>query len=129
MKENAFVIGKTTMPVSIQDVKGDVVTFNGKSEVFTYTIDGKVPYDLCYASITGAEYALGTPTAVEGMDRTYKVPATITFFATDGENLVYTYDVIASESEKIKLQSLVFITASTKTVSYHTQSLRLIQST
>lgn len=100
MKENAFVIGKTTMPVSIQDVKGDVVTFNGKSEVFTYTIDGKVPYDLCYASITGAEYALGTPTAVEGMDRTYKVPATITFFATDGENLVYTYDVIASESEK-----------------------------
>lgn len=100
LKENAFVIGKTTMPVSIQDVKGDVVTFNGKSEVFTYTIDGKVPYDLCYASITGAEYALGTPTAVEGMDRTYKVPATITFFATDGENLVYTYDVIASESEK-----------------------------
>lgn len=100
MKENAFVIGKTTMPVSIQDVKGDVVTFNGKSEVFTYTIDGKAPYDLCYASITGAEYALGTPTAVEGMDRTYKVPATITFFATDGENLVYTYDVIASESEK-----------------------------
>lgn len=100
MKENAFVIGKTTMPVSIQDVKGDVITFNGKSEVFTYTIDGKVPYDLCYASITGAEYALGTPTAVEGMDRTYKVPATITFFATDGENLVYTYDVIASESEK-----------------------------
>lgn len=100
MKENAFVIGKTTMPVSIQDVKGDVVTFNGKSEVFTYTIDGKVPYDLCYASIPGAEYALGTPTAVEGMDRTYKVPATITFFATDGENLVYTYDVIASESEK-----------------------------
>lgn len=99
LKENAFVIGKTTMPVSI-DVKGDVVTFNGKSEVFTYTIDGKVPYDLCYASITGAEYALGTPTAVEGMDRTYKVPATITFFATDGENLVYTYDVIASESEK-----------------------------
>lgn len=100
LKENAFVIGKTTMPVSIQDVKGDVITFNGKSEVFTYTIDGKVPYDLCYASITGAEYALGTPTAVEGMDRTYKVPATITFFATDGENLVYTYDVIASESEK-----------------------------
>lgn len=100
MKENAFVIGKTTMPVSIQDVKGDVITFNGKSEVFTYTIDGKVPYDLCYASITGAEYALGTPTAVEGMDRTYKVSATITFFATDGENLVYTYDVIASESEK-----------------------------
>lgn len=100
LKENAFVIGKTTMPVSIQDVKGDVVTFNGKSEVFTYTIDGKAPYDLCYASITGAEYALGTPTAVEGMDRTYKVPATITFFATDGENLVYTYDVIASESEK-----------------------------
>lgn len=100
LKENAFVIGKTTMPVSIQDVKGNVVTFNGKSEVFTYTIDGKVPYDLCYASITGAEYALGTPTAVEGMDRTYKVPATITFFATDGENLVYTYDVIASESEK-----------------------------
>lgn len=100
LKENAFVIGKTTMPVSIQDVKGDVVTFNGKSEVFTYTIDGKVPYDLCYASITGAEYALGTPVAVEGMDRTYKVPATITFFATDGENLVYTYDVIASESEK-----------------------------
>lgn len=100
MKENAFVIGKTTMPVSIQDVKGDVVTFNGKSEVFTYTIDGKAPYDLCYASITGAEYALGTPVAVEGMDRTYKVPATITFFATDGENLVYTYDVIASESEK-----------------------------
>ena len=43
---------------------------------------------------------MGTPTAVEGMDRTYKVPATITFFATDGENLVYTYDVIASESEK-----------------------------
>ncbi|MFR1033248.1 MAG: hypothetical protein ACLSFR_03465 [Alphaproteobacteria bacterium] len=100
MKENAFVIGKTTMPVSIQDVKGDVVTFNGKSEVFTYTIDGKAPYDLCYASITGAEYALGTPVVVEGMDRTYKVPATITFFATDGENLVYTYDVIASESEK-----------------------------
>ena len=100
LKENAFVIGKTPMPVSIQDVKGDVITFNGKSEVFTYTIDGKVPYDLCYASITGAEYALGTPTAVEGMDRTYKVPATITFFATDGENLVYTYDVIASESEK-----------------------------
>lgn len=100
LKGNAFVIGKTTMPVSIQDVKGDVVTFNGKSEVFTYTIDGKVPYDLCYASITGAEYALGTPVAVEGMDRTYKVPATITFFATDGENLVYTYDVIASESEK-----------------------------
>lgn len=100
LKENAFVIGKTTMPVSIQDVKGDVITFNGKSEVFTYTIDGKVPYDLCYASITGAEYALGTPVAVEGMDRTYKVPATITFFATDGENLVYTYDVIASESEK-----------------------------
>ena len=100
MKENAFVIGKTTMPVSIQDVKGDVVTFNGKSEVFTYTIDGKAPYDLCYASITGAEYALGTPVDVEGMDRTYKVPATITFFATDGENLVYTYDVIASESEK-----------------------------
>lgn len=100
LKENAFVIGKTTMPVSIQDVKGDVVTFNGKSEVFTYTIDGKVPYDLCYASITGAEYALGTPVVVEGMDRTYKVPATITFFATDGENLVYTYDVIASESEK-----------------------------
>lgn len=99
MKENAFVIGKTTMPVSIQDVKGDVVTFNGKSEVFTYTIDGKAPYDLCYASITGAEYALGTPVVVEG-DRTYKVPATITFFATDGENLVYTYDVIASESEK-----------------------------
>lgn len=99
MKENAFVIGKTTMPVSI-DVKGDVVTFNGKSEVFTYTIDGKAPYDLCYASITGAEYALGTPVVVEGMDRTYKVPATITFFATDGENLVYTYDVIASESEK-----------------------------
>lgn len=100
LKENAFVIGKTTMPVSIQDVKGDVVTFNGKSEVFTYTIDGKAPYDLCYASITGAEYALGTPVVVEGMDRTYKVPATITFFATDGENLVYTYDVIASESEK-----------------------------
>lgn len=100
MKENAFVIGKTTMPVSIQDVKGDVITFNGKSEVFTYTIDGKAPYDLCYASITGAEYALGTPVVVEGMDRTYKVPATITFFATDGENLVYTYDVIASESEK-----------------------------
>lgn len=100
MKENAFVIGKTTMPVSIQDVKGDVVTFNGKSEVFTYTIDGKAPYDLCYASITGAEYALGTPVVVEGMDRTYKVPATITFFATDGENLVYTYDAIASESEK-----------------------------
>ena len=100
MKENAFVIGKTTMPVSIQDVKGDVVTFNGKREVFTYTIDGKAPYDLCYASITGAEYALGTPVVVEGMDRTYKVPATITFFATDGENLVYTYDVIASESEK-----------------------------
>lgn len=100
LKENAFVIGKTTMPVSIQDVKGNVVTFNGKSEVFTYTIDGKVPYDLCYASITGAEYALGTPVVVEGMDRTYKVPATITFFATDGENLVYTYDVIASESEK-----------------------------
>lgn len=100
LKENAFVIGKTTMPVSIQDVKGDVVTFNGKSEVFTYTIDGKVPYDLCYASISGAEYALGTPVVVEGMDRTYKVPATITFFATDGENLVYTYDVIASESEK-----------------------------
>lgn len=100
LKENAFVIGKTTMPVSIQDVKGDVVTFNGKSEVFTYTIDGKAPYDLCYASITGAEYTLGTPTTVEGMDRTYKVPATITFFATDGENLVYTYDVIASESEK-----------------------------
>lgn len=100
LKENAFVIGKTTMPVSIQDVKGDVITFNGKSEVFTYTIDGKAPYDLCYASITGAEYTLGTPTAVEGMDRTYKVPATITFFATDGENLVYTYDVIASESEK-----------------------------
>lgn len=100
MKENAFVIGKTTMPVSIQDVKGDVVTFNGKSEVFTYTIDGKAPYDLCYASITGAEYALGTPVVVEGMDRTYKVPATITFFATDGENLIYTYDVIASESEK-----------------------------
>lgn len=100
LKENAFVIGKTTMPVSIQDVKGDVITFNGKSEVFTYTIDGKVPYDLCYASITGAEYALGTPVVVEGMDRTYKVPATITFFATDGENLVYTYDVIASESEK-----------------------------
>lgn len=100
MKENAFVIGKTTMPVSIQDVKGDVVTFNGKSEVFTYTIDGKAPYDLCYASITGAEYALGTPVVVEGMDRTYKVPATITFSATDGENLVYTYDVIASESEK-----------------------------
>lgn len=99
LKENAFVIGKTTMPVSI-DVKGDVVTFNGKSEVFTYTIDGKAPYDLCYASITGAEYALGTPVVVEGMDRTYKVPATITFFATDGENLVYTYDVIASESEK-----------------------------
>ena len=100
LKENAFVIGKTTMPVSIQDVKGDVVTFNGKSGVFTYTIDGKAPYDLCYASITGAEYALGTPVVVEGMDRTYKVPATITFFATDGENLVYTYDVIASESEK-----------------------------
>lgn len=100
LKENAFVIGKTTMPVSIQDVKGDVVTFNGKSEVFTYTIDGKVPYDLCYASITGAEYALGTPVAVEGMDRTYKVPATITFFASDGDDLVYTYDVIASESEK-----------------------------
>lgn len=100
LKENAFVIGKTTMPVSIQDVKGDVITFNGKSEVFTYTIDGKAPYDLCYASITGAEYALGTPVVVEGMDRTYKVPATITFFATDGENLVYTYDVIASESEK-----------------------------
>lgn len=100
LKENAFVIGKTTMPVSIQDVKGDVVTFNGKSEVFTYTIDGKAPYDLCYASITGAEYTLGTPVVVEGMDRTYKVPATITFFATDGENLVYTYDVIASESEK-----------------------------
>lgn len=100
MKENAFVIGKTTMPVSIQDVKGDVITFNGKSEVFTYTMDGKAPYDLCYASITGAEYALGTPVVVEGMDRTYKVPATITFFATDGENLVYTYDVIASESEK-----------------------------
>ena len=100
LKENAFVIGKTTMPVSIQDVKGDVVTFNGKREVFTYTIDGKAPYDLCYASITGAEYALGTPVVVEGMDRTYKVPATITFFATDGENLVYTYDVIASESEK-----------------------------
>lgn len=100
LKENAFIIGKTTMPVSIQDVKGDVVTFNGKSEVFTYTIDGKAPYDLCYASITGAEYALGTPVVVEGMDRTYKVPATITFFATDGENLVYTYDVIASESEK-----------------------------
>lgn len=100
LKENAFVIGKTTMPVSIQDVKGDVVTFNGKSEVFTYTIDGKIPYNLCYASITGAEYALGTPVVVEGMDRTYKVPATITFFATDGENLVYTYDVIASESEK-----------------------------
>lgn len=100
LKENAFVIGKTTMPVSIQDVKGDVVTFNGKSEVFTYTIDGKAPYDLCYASITSAEYALGTPVVVEGMDRTYKVPATITFFATDGENLVYTYDVIASESEK-----------------------------
>lgn len=100
MKENAFVIGKTTMPVSIQDVKGDVITFNGKSEVFTYTIDGKAPYDLCYASITGAEYALGTPVVVEGMDRTYKVPASITFFATDGENLVYTYDVIASESEK-----------------------------
>lgn len=99
LKENAFVIGKTTMPVSI-DVKGDVVTFNGKSEIFTYTIDGKAPYDLCYASITGAEYALGTPVVVEGMDRTYKVPATITFFATDGENLVYTYDVIASESEK-----------------------------
>ena len=99
LKENAFVIGKTTMPVSI-DVKGDVVTFTGKSEVFTYTIDGKAPYDLCYASITGAEYALGTPVVVEGMDRTYKVPATITFFATDGENLVYTYDVIASESEK-----------------------------
>lgn len=100
LKENAFVIGKTTMPVSIQDVKGDVITFNGKSEVFTYTIDGKAPYNLCYASITGAEYALGTPVVVEGMDRTYKVPATITFFATDGENLVYTYDVIASESEK-----------------------------
>lgn len=100
LKENAFVIGKTTMPVSIQDVKGDVVTFNGKSEVFTYTIDGKAPYDLCYASITGAEYALGTPVVVKDMDRTYKVPATITFFATDGENLVYTYDVIASESEK-----------------------------
>lgn len=100
MKENAFVIGKTTMPVSIQDVKGDVITFNGKSEVFTYTIDGKAPYDLCYASITGAEYALGTPVVVEGMDHTYKVPASITFFATDGENLVYTYDVIASESEK-----------------------------
>lgn len=100
LKENAFVIGKTTMPVSIQDVKGEVITFNGKSEVFTYTIDGKAPYDLCYASISGAEYALGTPVAVEGMDRTYKVPATITFFATDGDDLVYTYDVIASESEK-----------------------------
>lgn len=101
MAENAFTIGEYVIPVSIADVKSDVVTFNGKEETFTFTVDAKLPKDqLCFSAITEGTLTLGSAVKVEGMDRTFKVPATITFKATDGEGLVYKYDLIVSESEK-----------------------------
>ena len=94
MEDNKFVVGETTMGVSFAETFVPTVNF----EKFELTADNEVSYlKLCFVSMTGEGFLkFGTPVKVEGSETAYTIPAELIFPKSEGDSLIYKYNMVAT---------------------------------